>query len=320
MTPYQIKQQKRRTVLSFVSAFLLHLLLFGGALLYSWLFVEDMTEFSGPVLVKLGEPEGADLPLTPEPAEETSAPEQPPAAEEVPPPAAEEPESPEAVLPSPPEEPAEKPEPPVEKPEPSPEAVPEEPAAEPADIPEKPVEPQPEPEPVPIKGSEAGNAHETVLATGEGSVGRNIWRPIYLYLPLPRELDVRFVEGVQASGLNSAEENRTILLRYYEMNPLNGGYLLSRSVSFDERPFLWLLLEQAGYDTADAEYKKDRSLRPVIISFTVIPDTGELMDVFLKQSSGYGELDEAVLYGFRASEYFNRTNRKIKGRFTYRFD
>ena len=79
-------------------------------------------------------------------------------------------------------------------------------------------------------------------------------------------------------------------------------------------------LEQGGYDLSRAEYKQGRLLRPVVLSFSVVPSTGVLEEVFLEKSCGYSELDEAVLYGFQASSYFNSTDRKIKGRFTYRFD
>ena len=76
MTPYQISWQKKRTRDSFLAAVLLHLLIVGGLLLFGLLFREDLEEFSGPVLIKLGEPEGADLPLPPDPVEQESLPEE----------------------------------------------------------------------------------------------------------------------------------------------------------------------------------------------------------------------------------------------------
>ena len=131
--------------------------------------------------------------------------------------------------------------------------------------------------------------------------------------------------GLKGDSLNSAEEYRRILLRYYEKSPLGEGYLLidgsDSSVSYDEKRTVWVLLEQAGYDVKNAEYKKDRgSIRPVILSFSVVPGTGELEDVQISQTSGYSDLDAAVKYGFQASSYYNSADRKIKGRFTYRFD
>ncbi len=82
MTPYQRKQQRRRELLSLCAALLLHLLLIGGVLLYHMLFAKDISDFSGPVLVKLGRPEGEDLPLLPDkkPVKSSQPPSLPPPA------------------------------------------------------------------------------------------------------------------------------------------------------------------------------------------------------------------------------------------------
>ena len=240
MTAYQIAWQKKRIRRSFLAAFLLHFLLIGGALLYNLLFVEDLEDFSGPVLIKLGEPEGADLPLPPVPAETSESPEEtvpetidlPDEAEVIQ--EASVPDETPASLP----ETAEKPE--IETPAES-DSPRTETAAAPESVPEKPAEP----EPVTIKGSEDGNAHETVFSTEAGNVGRNIWIPINLYMPLPVELDDRYLENLKGDSLNTAEEYRKILLRYYEESPLGEGYYLSdttaREMSFDERRTCWVL-------------------------------------------------------------------------------
>ena len=142
--------------------------------------MEDLEDFSGPVLIKLGEPEGLDLPQASVPAEKP-VPETPPepsvaeAPEEAPvPEEAVVPERVAAVQPA-----KEKP---AALPKPSESVTP---AVEEAKTPETVPQPPRDPEPVMIKGSDAGNAYETVFATEEGNIGRNLWIPIYLYMPLP---------------------------------------------------------------------------------------------------------------------------------------
>jgi len=45
----------------------------------------------------------------------------------------------------------------------------------------------------------------------------------------------------------------------------------------------------------------------------------ELEDVLLESSSGYSDIDTAVLYGFRKAEFSNSGSDSVSGRFTYRF-
>ncbi len=317
MTPYQISWQKKRTRDSILAAVLLHLLLIGGMLLFGLLFRENLEEFSGPVLVKLGEPEGADLPLPPEPVDQESIPEetQPEpldTPEEAPVP--EETSIPEEVPRTLPEtQNAAEQQTPVD----SAETAPVQPVSPPQT-----VEAPAAPEPVKIQGSDAGNAYETVLATDEGRVGRNLWIPISLYMPLPVNIESSVIDNIRGDSLNTPEDYKRLLLRYYTEDPVRDGvYLLESNVSLPERPTIWNLLEnQTDYDVSQAEYKTGRTLNPVVLTFTVNPETNRLEDVELDRTSGYGEIDEAVLYGFQASQYYNSTDRKIKGRFTYRFN
>ena len=319
MTPYQLSWQKKRTRNSVLAALIFHFLLIGGLLLFGLLFREDLEEFSGPVLVKLGEPEGADLPLPPEPVEQKSL------SEETQPAPVETPE--EAPVPEETSIPEEVPRTLPETQNPAEQQTPLESAVsspvQPASPPEK-VEVPEAPEPVKIQGSDAGNAYETVLATEEGRVGRNLWIPISLYMPLPVNIDASVIDNVRGDSLNSADDNRRRLLRYYSEHPTSDGYFLPEpDVPLDERPGLWNLLDtKTDYDISQAEYKDGRYLRSVVISFTVNPDTNRLENVELMKdgSSGYSDIDEAVLYGFQASQYYNSTDRKIKGRFTYKFN
>ena len=319
MTAYQIAWQKKRIRHSFLAAFLLHFLLIGGALLYSLFFVEDLEDFSGPVLIKLGEPEGSDLPLPPEPADTLEPP------DEAVPETADLPEEAEVILEAsvPDETPVSLPET-AEKPEvetPSQSDTPRtDTAVAPEAVPEKPADP----EPVTIEGLEDGNAHETVFSTEEGNVRRNLYLQINWFMPLPYVLDQAYIDNIRGDALNSPDDLKKILLRFYDENPLGSGYLLNQSagdaMTYDERYTCWSILEKSGYSLSEAEYKQGKVLRPVMIEFSIDADAAYPRDVHLMKSSGYSDIDDAVIYGFSVSQYSNSTDRKIKGRFTYRFD
>ncbi len=319
MTAYQIAWQKKRIRRSFLAAFLLHFLLIGGALLYNLFFVEDLEDFSGPVLIKLGEPEGADLPLPPEPADTPEPP------EETVPETADLPEEAEVIreayvpeeTPSSLPDTAEKPE--VETPSQS-DTPRTETAAAPESVPEKPAEP----EPVTIMGSEDGNAHETVFSTEEGVIGRNVYLQINWFMPLPYNLDQKYFDNIEGDAINSSEDFKRIITRYYSDNPVGKGFYLNQdaadNMTYEERYTCWSILEKSGYPLSEAEYKKNRTLKPVVLSFTIEANAVYPQEVEVLKSCGYSDIDEAVKYGFGVSQYSNSTDRKVKGRFTYRFD
>jgi outer membrane biosynthesis protein TonB len=83
------------------------------------------------------------------------------------------------------------------------------------------------------------------------------------------------------------------------------------------------MLEDAGYDVKNAEYKAGKHLRSVEILFKVSsPGTAgmpRLEDVLIESSSGYSDIDAAVLYGFKKAEFSNSGSNSVSGRFTYRF-
>jgi hypothetical protein len=87
------------------------------------------------------------------------------------------------------------------------------------------------------------------------------------------------------------------------------------------RPQIWSLLAEGGLDLKDSKYKP-MGLKPLIITFMV--DVGEkettLSNIQITRSSGNGEIDEAVIYGFQQAVFSNSANIPVKGRFTYRFD
>lgn len=179
---------------------------------------------------------------------------------------------------------------------------------------------------VSLKGSEAGNSFETNFDTGSGKIGRSLYVPIYLYMPLPRFLDKDLYDRVPPHkfGLESAELRKAHLRDLYD---LRGTLLtLKGEVPLAERPSIWVMLEDAGYPVANADYKKERSLKPIVIEFSVGPPAADyassgapLKSSAIVSSSGYPEIDEAVLYAFRMAGFSNNTEITVKGRFTYNF-
>ncbi len=317
MTEYQLKRQRRRTLWSFLAAFLLHLLIFGGVLLYDLLFVEDLGDYSGPVLVKLGEPEGEDIPVMPDDS---------PVVEEVPeepaPPVEE--SQPEAVIPDTPvtEEAPVQPRPAEDSPEavlPA-ESVPEqtEQSSTPVQdsVPAEPAKPaEPEVQTV-ISGDPAGNSTEYQFFSN-GRVGRSFGTELYLYMPLPEFVSAGVFDRMTGPTYSPALSRQDIFLRYYRS--LNLEYELISDPPVDDLRAVWDYLIDAGYDYKNADYKEGGYLRPVIISFTLTPEA-ELIEVKITQSSLNEKVDTAVLEGFQDAQFYNSTDREIKGRFTYRFE
>lgn len=309
MRTYRQKEALRRSCLAILGTLLFHLVLLG--ILY-WMDHRrsDLELYSGPVRITLGVPEGQDVPR----------PEMDKPAEE------------------PAEDSAEKPEPPETEPEPAPseETRPVEPAP-PREEPSEPVaqespvkpaveEPQ-ENQDVQVRGETFGNTHLLNLESAGGQAGRNLWTPIYLYMPLPNRLSQILL--AQASGDPdlgiSPEDDRRLLLQYYRKTTTGEMELKSPVVPLKERPDIWIALERMGYDLSRAEYK-ELLPSPVEIHFTVSPSHSnnggsqvDLVDLTIEKSSGYEHIDQAVLYGLTRSSYYNDSERELKGRFVYRF-
>jgi hypothetical protein len=174
-----------------------------------------------------------------------------------------------------------------------------------------------------VQGQENGNVLETVFEGGAGHVGRSLYVPIYLYMPLPTSLSDRLVHRIPPSsdGFQTARARQENLEVWY--HPTVGGWRLRVQPPLDQRPALWIALQDAGYDVGKAEYKTVRTLAPVTLHFTLSSAKAgrppELLDVTLVSSSGDAEVDRAVVYGFRMSAFANGTGQDAQGVFTYDF-
>jgi hypothetical protein len=164
---------------------------------------------------------------------------------------------------------------------------------------------------VTFRGSEMGNALATTFGASSGQVGRNIYVPIYLYLPPPAAIDESIYRNIQA---------KETFRSYYQQS--GSGWRLKAQVPLSQRGDLWTMLEAAGYDASMADFKTANKLSPVVLEFAVGPlskNKVELVDVRLVTSSGSSEIDEAVIYGFRQASFFNKTGNAVAGKFVYGF-
>ncbi len=167
---------------------------------------------------------------------------------------------------------------------------------------------------VTYKGIEMGNALSTTFGASEGDVGRNLYVPIYTFMPLPEHVDDAVYQKVGAKSAFEAIYQKT-----------GTSWTLKAPVPIAQRDSYWKILEDAGYDPAKAEYKAGKKLKPVKLEYAVGPvpkgaKSAELIDVRLVSSSGSKEIDEAVLFGFKQSAFFNKTGNAVSGTFVYSFD
>ncbi|HET7839679.1 MAG TPA: hypothetical protein VFL04_07960, partial [Rectinemataceae bacterium] len=173
-------------------------------------------------------------------------------------------------------------------------------------------------------GTEMGNAIDTTFGGASGKVGRNLYAPVYMFMPPPQAISDEMYNRIpaQANGYYSAEERKRAFRDYYART--GDTWRLKKTVPLNQRNPLWEILQDAGYDPATADFKAGRQLKPVVLDFVIAPASPgkrpELVDLQLVSSSGYAEIDEAVMYGFRQATYFNNTGNAISGRFTYGFD
>lgn len=170
-----------------------------------------------------------------------------------------------------------------------------------------------------IKGDEKGNPYELVLKPQGEKISQNVWTPVWLFMPLPSKLDAGLIGRVQKNSLYTAQELKELLRQAYP-----DGVTLQNDPGLAGRPAIWAILEQAGYPVADADYKRGKNLRPVIISFELGlpgPDANpRLLKVNLDQPSGNPAVDEAVLYAFQRSTFANGTGQTAQGKYTYSFE
>ncbi|MBI9098864.1 MAG: hypothetical protein JEY91_10335 [Spirochaetaceae bacterium] len=327
-----IKEQRKRDLAAISIALLIHLLILGAFFLSGLIFFNDVEEYRGPVLVKLGRADAPDevtdtMPKVPESTEE----EQSNTVEESP-------ESTDEVKTGNPQETI-KPdesknenavEMPVSEEETGDrgksETSSEESQTESSTVNEETSTTEAE-EPVTVtKGSEEGNAWETTYEASPGIVGRSFGDEIYQYMPIPQFVEKAVFDSIKDDPdlINrTADKKRSILFRYYDL--FGDEYLLKDQIQpqYDERPQIWSILAEGGYNLKDPEYKQVvPSLRPLIITFTVGIGSEEtfLNNVQVYKSSGNSEVDEAVIYGFQKAIFSNSSDTPVKGRFTYRFE
>lgn len=306
MNSYRKKKERERILISSaaVLGFILFVILI--SLILNLFKFEDFNEYTGPVKITFGTPEGLDeLLKTPEITK------------------------PQNVEPKPVPKPEVEPEPEITeiRPDTVPEPVenkPEEPKVEePVESYKEPAEESiPEPKPVVQKGVENGNSHETSFESSSSKIGRRAYFPIWQFMPLPGKISKTIYSQIHGDITRMDEENynRNLFLMFYSES--DDQYKLKDTVPLQSRPDLWAILEQAGYDMDNAEYKKGRNLKSVIISFEINSNSNginAIKSAEIDSSSGYGEIDEAVLYGFRQSTYSNSTDDSVKGRFKYSF-
>jgi len=280
----------------------------------------DVGEKGEALAVKLGNPEGEDLPLKvsalPDPSmQAVMSAQRDTALTTV-----------EETRPATPE-PAAGPAPPAPASKTNPKPTPPKPADTAAQAKINPTPPAvPSPTPVVtekvIRGVEKGNSSELILKPQGEKISQNAYWPVYLFMPLPAKLDAALLGRIPGSDLYSADERRALLLQFYTRGA--DGLTLSSDPGLPVRPALWSILEGAGYDVANADYKRNNVLKPVVITFRIgtpptPTDNPELLEVTLDQSSGNTAVDEAVLYAFKKSTFANGTGQVAQGRYTYDF-
>ena len=324
---WRIRQRKKRGLISWGSSYALALAVLGLLFWGGFAPLVTVGEKGEALSVKLGTPEGEDLPLLvqalPDPAmqavlsaqrdsvrntvEETRTADPDPGPTPVP-------VAPKKTV-------APKPssvKPTVAKTEPAKVPAPATPAP--------PVDAKPVDKPVitekVIRGSEKGNSSELILKPQGDKISQNAYWPVYLFMPLPTHLDTALLTKVQSTKLYSVDERKALLLQFYSKTA--DGLVLTSEASLPVRPALWEIIEGAGYDVSNAEYKRGKNLNPVIINFKLgIPkspiENPELSEVHLDQSSGNGPVDDAVLYAFQKSTFANGTGSVAQGRYTYDF-
>lgn len=301
-------RKRRLLALGIVAAaYALLFLAFGIAAL---LQREELGDFSGPVVVRLGKPEGEDL------RRAVDEPELPAPPEAQAPPSPQPPEiAPAAAQPSA-----------AAVPKPAPSAVP---VAPRPTAPAQAAQPAPQPAPPPtvqLRGSDEGNSYEIEVSAGAGDVARSFGPQIWLYLPLPVEISDDLYQAIpDKKGIsNTVEQRRVEFGKIYRKKDAETWELIGReNPDFIYRPEIWVMLSDAGYPVSKAEYKEGNSLRSITILFKVSTAKADgsvtLDDIELEVGSGNGDIDKAVLYGFKAGAFRNSGSIPVNGRFTYHF-
>jgi hypothetical protein len=327
-TAFVRSQDRKRTAISWGSALLLYAAVAGAFWIAGLLKTDALSAYSGPIMVRIGSPEGVDetsttLPAAPRVTAQPAAPA--PAAPAVAPPTAA-PSTP-AVAPTPATPGGVQAAPQTAPSETAPPATTAEAEAiSGAGTMEAPSSTAGSPlgsGSVTLKGSEQGNSFQTSYDSGSGKIGRSLYVPIYLYMPLPQIVEKTLYAAIPASrdGLQTTERRKLEFRDLYEQS--GDTWRLKSQPSFDARPGVWIMLGDAGYPMSKADYKTGKNLKPVVLKFRVSASlanqTPTLLAVEVASSSGYSELDDAVIFGFRQAAFFNASNLNVSGEFTYWF-
>jgi hypothetical protein len=320
-------QDRKRMSLSFGIALGLYLLGIGIFALFGLFREEVVSDYAGPVIVRLGRPDGAEV-TRPTESQATPAPAVPaerPTPETLVPPVPETPVRPvaeaPAITPTPTTQQTATPRP-VQRTAPA-QPVP---AAVPAPVP-TPVPAQPASQT--LRGSETGNSYDMTIEAISGTAGRSLYEPIWLYMPLPYELPNSIYAAIpDRAGLpGTAAQRREQFAKVYESAGgnwrLKKGPMPGSQPAYESRPAIWVMLEDAGYDLEKAEYKTMNRLREITILFKVSPyqpDRGVALEtVHIERSSGISTIDDAVIYAFSKAQFSNSGDKSINGRLNYRF-
>ena len=309
----------RNFILGLFCALLLHLLIIAAALLIDWLLVQDIGDYSGPIMVKIGVPEAAESASpAPEktPSEPSDNPQNPPQASSVPETvesgmAASQAQSPSETGQQ--ELVQENPVNPLQSAD----------SSKPNSV-ETSQKTAPVVENSQVRGSEKGNNYVMDFDASESEIGRaGAYEYIVSYMPLPEVLDAALVDGAQEYLSMSPDFIRGEIERYWEV--FRGEYVKKPGafIPFDERPYYWSLLENAlGFNPENADWKMT-NIRPVTIEFDVEPsDTvrgAALSNFRLVSRTNNPEVDDAIMHGISRWVYYNDTDRVIRGRITYDF-
>ncbi len=304
------REERKRNITSVSIAALLYALLLAGIMLSNLFSVKEFTDFSGPIVVRLGKPEGVDEVRVDAPTEEIVIPEPDAPTPEIAEPAQVSVPSPTVTMPA--------------KMVPAPDPAKPKPAAPKVD----PIaQPSTGAGNLVLKGSEAGNSYDISVMGSPDSVRRGGYVPINLFMPLPFTVsDAIYARIPDLSGLSGTAAMRKKEFEAAYLRQGNSWQLKnSKQPDFSLRPTLWIILEDAGFDTESADYKNGKNLRPVTLRFKVAAYSAgkgaQLQQVTIMpgSGSGYSDIDEAVLYGFQRAQFSNTGKIAIEGSFTYRF-
>jgi hypothetical protein len=143
------------------------------------------------------------------------------------------------------------------------------------------------------------------------------------YMPLPQLVLGGVYDNIGPGKLQiSSREKQLELFNDWYVKSGNNWQLKTDSVPLDQRDQLWAILENAGYNLGQADYRY-KKLRPVVLEFTLDKNekgAATVKNIRVVQSSGDGAIDDAVVFGFSKATFANKTSEEIKGRYTYSFE